>query len=101
MPTDAEWMELRENCTWTWTTQNGVNGRLVTANNGNSIFLPVAGLWNGTNLGDVGSIGNYWSSSLCTGYPVYALGVIFDSNNVIIMYEDDRFYGFSVRPVCD
>ena len=101
MPTDAEWTELRDKCTWTWTTQNGVNGRLVTANNGNSIFLPVAGLWNGTNIGDVGSLGNYWSSSLCTGYPVYALGVIFDSNNVIIMYEDDRSYGFSVRPVCD
>ncbi|MDY4512770.1 MAG: hypothetical protein SPE10_04900, partial [Paludibacteraceae bacterium] len=23
MPTDAEWTELRENCTWTWITKNG------------------------------------------------------------------------------
>ena len=29
-PTDAEWTELINNCTSTWTSQNGVNGRLVT-----------------------------------------------------------------------
>ena len=44
MPTDAEWMELKNNCTWTWTTQNGINGYKVTSNkNGASIFLPAAG----------------------------------------------------------
>ena len=43
MPTEEEWTELRTNCTWTWTTQNGVNGRLVTGPNGKSIFLPAAG----------------------------------------------------------
>jgi hypothetical protein len=43
MPTRAEQDELRNNCTWTWTTQNGVNGYKVTGTNGNSIFLPAAG----------------------------------------------------------
>lgn len=43
MPTDDEWSELN-NCTWTWVTQNGVNGYLVASKtNGNSIFLPAAG----------------------------------------------------------
>gem|GEM_PF-3734712 len=29
-PTFNEFKELRENCTWAWTTRNGVNGMLVT-----------------------------------------------------------------------
>ena len=43
MPTKAEQDELRNNCTWTWTTLNGVDGYRVTGPNGNSIFLPAAG----------------------------------------------------------
>ena len=31
MPTEAECTELRRQCTWTWTTQNGKNGYKVTA----------------------------------------------------------------------
>ena len=45
MPTDAEWQELRDNCTWTWTTQNGINGYQVTSQkNSNSIFSSRCGL---------------------------------------------------------
>ncbi len=35
--------ELVENCSWTWTAQNGVNGILVTGPNGGTVFLPAAG----------------------------------------------------------
>ena len=46
MPTKAEYDELLNNCTWTWTTQNSVNGCKVTSKtNGNSIFLPAAGYY--------------------------------------------------------
>ncbi len=98
MATYAEWDELKTKCTWNWTTQNGVEGRLVTGPNGNSIFLPAAGYWSGTGLGDVGSSGYYWSSSLNTDYPNNAYGVGFD------LYFVDwknygRCYGQSVRPV--
>jgi len=47
IPTDAEWAELREQCVWIWTTQNGVNGYKVRAANGNSIFLPAGGYMDG------------------------------------------------------
>lgn len=48
MPTDAEWTELREQCTWTWTAQNGMNGyQVASKTNGNSIFLPAAGFRDG------------------------------------------------------
>ena len=100
MPTDEEWTELRTKCTWTWTTQNGVGGRLVTGPNGNSIFLPAAGYRRDTNLSDAGSWGNYWSSSLKSGNPYGAYGVSFYSDNVDRV-NDLRYDGLSVRPVTE
>ncbi len=102
MPTDAEWTELRNNCTWTWTKLNGVNGYKVTSKkNGASIFLPAAGNRYDTNLYSVGSYGYYWSSSLYTGSPHLAYYVNFFSDNVYRSYGFHRYYGFSVRPVSE
>ena len=42
MPTIGEWQELYDNTTNTWMTQDGMSGFLITASNGNSIFLPVS-----------------------------------------------------------
>ena len=102
MPTEADWTELREQCTWTWTTQNGVNGHKVTSkSNGNSIFLPAAGYLRDSSLisaGSYGSYGSYWSSSLNTGSPSNALGGYFNSSNVGSSYYY-RYYGRSVRAV--
>ena len=65
MPTYAEWQELCDNCTWTWTTQNGINGFKVTSKKAGYtdkfIFLPAAGERNDSGLGGVGSYGGYWS----------------------------------------
>ena len=100
MPTDAEWTELRTQCGWLWTKQEGKNGYLVTGPNGNSIFLPAAGERSGEKLYSAGSGGVYWSSSLGTGGPDYAYTVGFDSGN-IGRYIDSRCYGKSVRPVTE
>ena len=102
MPTDAEWDELANNCTITRTTQNGVCGILVTASNGNSIFLPAAGSWFFcTSRSGVGSDGEYWSSSLDTESPSKAFYVFFTSYNNYARTGRDRYSGFSIRPVCD
>ena len=98
MPTDAEWNELLENCTWTWTTQNGENGRLVTGSNGNSIFLPAAGLRSNANLFIAGSFGYYWSSSLGAGDQNNAKSVYLGSGDVGRDFGC-RSYGLSIRPV--
>ena len=95
MPTDAEWEELINNCTWTWTTQNGKNGYKVTSkSNGNSIFLPAS------SLDKAGSYGNYWSSSLNTDYPYGAWCVYFYSSSESRSSYAYRYNGRSVRPVC-
>ena len=99
MPTDEEFTELREQCTWTWTTQNGVNGYKVVGKNGNFIFLPAAGYVYYSSLGVAGSYGLYWSSSLNTSNPYYAYSVRFYSSYVSRNYGN-RYYGQSVRPVC-
>ena len=67
MPTAAEMQELIDNCTWEWTTLNGVNGYRVSGN-GNSIFLPAAGYGFNASIVDVGISFRYWSSSLTTDY---------------------------------
>jgi hypothetical protein len=100
MPTYKEFNELREKCSWTWTTENGVKGyKVVSKTNGNSIFLPAAGYRYNSSLSYAGSVGYYWSSSLYTGCPYYARCVYFDSS-FVGCYNDYRYYGLSVRPVC-
>lgn len=101
MPTKAELDELRNTfyTTWTWTTQNGVNGYKVTSKtNGNSIFLPAAGYRYDSDLYNAGSNGFYWSSSLTTDYSDYAYYLYFSSGYVDWNYRN-RDYGHSVRPV--
>ena len=102
MPTDSEWAELLEKCTWTLTDNyngTGVAGIMVTAKNGNSIFLPAAGYRDGDMyVYNKGEAGYYWSSSLDTGYPVGAWSVFFTSERVD-RNGGSRHYGFSIRPV--
>ena len=98
MPTYDELMELCASCTWTWTTQNGVNGYKVTGTNGNSIFLPAAGYREKTDLKFSESY--YWSSSLnYLSSSSSAWYVFFYSSNVGRSYGS-RYRGQSVRPVC-
>ncbi len=98
MPTHDEIKELYDKCTWTWTTQNGVNGQLVTGPNGNSIFLPAAGSRYGTSLYGAGDYGHFWSSSLDSGNPFIAYDLYFYWGGPR-WYFNYRYYGWSVRPV--
>lgn len=110
MPTRDEFSELKNNCIWDWTTQNGVKGYKVIGPNGNSIFLPAAGrMSDGTLFSDL-SEGSYWLSSLLpdvSNAPRYADYVRFTSDDVkfaldiiVRYYGCPRYCGLSVRPVC-
>jgi len=100
MPTVDQNQELCENCSWNWTTLNGVNGLLVTGPNGNSIFLPAAGFYNSYGLGDEGELGSYWSSTLGPNDDYHAYDLGFNSGywgGNSWSYLSD---GHSVRAVC-
>ena len=99
MPTQTELQELIDNCTVTWTTQNGVNGCLFTGINGNSIFLPAAGYHLDNNLQHAGSRGLYWSSSLVLDTPYRAWRLDFSSDDYYIGGNYDRYDGRTIRPV--
>ena len=100
MPTKEELNELRTKCTWTWTTQNGVNGYKVTGPSGANIFLPAAGGRNGSSLYGAGNYGLCWSSTpddhdVNDAYLLYFYSSSHSMNNGL------RNYGQSVRPVLE
>ena len=121
MPTQAQQDELRALCYWVWTENyngSGVKGYIVYKakaeadkgkNDGQTpsssyslsdahIFLPAACYRDDGFLFDAGSLGSYWSSSLCYDIPIFARGVRFYSGGVNYGGED-RSCGRSVRAV--
>ena len=101
MPTDAEFAALISNCTTTWTTRNGVAGRLVTGKGeyaSKSIFLPAAGYGDDSDLRDPGSYGYYWSSTSSSDNSDIAWYLRFYSYHFGRDYRN-RFRGFPVRPL--
>ena len=98
LPTDGEFQELNSNCDSEWTDEDGVAGRRFTSRiNGNSIFFPASGDYNGTSLNNRGSNGYYWSSSYYSATSAYDL--YFNSSNVNPAYNSGRRYGLSARAV--
>lgn len=109
MPTKQEMVELLDNCTWEWTTINGVNGYRVTSKKqgytNRSIFLPAAG--HALNLRyEYGSRGSYWSSTIeplndgMGSLSCHSAAIIdFSSRHAVISYGS-RESGYSIRPVC-
>ena len=99
MPTEAEWNALKTNCTWEWKVLNGVFGVLVTASNGNRLYLPAAGIMTGNALDLAGSYGYYWSTSIGTT-PAYGLSFMF----LVGSWHTEKYYrpyGCSVRAVTE
>ncbi|MCQ2392241.1 MAG: hypothetical protein MJ240_12530 [Kiritimatiellae bacterium] len=104
MPTDAECSALFNNCTTTWTTRNGVYGRLVTGKGAyasKSIFLPAAGCGSDSNLKSSGLRGQYIYSTPYTFSDVsyYAWYLYFDSGEFYRNRYGSRDFGQSVRPL--
>jgi hypothetical protein len=99
LPTVGEFQELNSNCDSEWADEDGVAGRRFTSRiNGNSIFFPASGLYDGTSLDLRGSYGLYWSSSYFSATSAYYLnfysGGVNPANNNIY-----RRYGFTARAV--
>lgn len=94
MPTKEQWEELVQNTTNVVITLNGVKGRLFTASNGNSLFLPATGVIESEDPG----FGNYWSSSVDDNSWNCAWEFMFDGHEYYIT-TFERYFGFTIRPV--
>ena len=101
MPSYDDFTELLNNCTYEWTTQNGVKGGLFTSKiNGKSIFFPAGGSWWDKTLHEVGKSGNYWSSSVSATPEGSAFVLYFDDEGADIDDPAPRADGNNIRPVC-
>lgn len=113
MPTSNEFEELFENCDFvqadgTTVIDAGTTNKRVTVNgivgiylkskiNGNLIFFACSGYGNGTTWGSNGTGGDYWSATYGSAKSAYYLN--FNEGGVNPQRNDNRYYGFPVRPV--
>lgn len=104
MPTARECQELVDNCKWTWTTQDGTKGYLITGPSYNSIFLPLAGHRSGDSLSSTGEYGRCWTST-CNEEKLqnaHCLGFFHNNNSGYKVFNDMfRNFGYNVRPVSE
>ncbi len=104
MPTKEEMQELLTHCIWKETTVNNVRGYEFTSkaqDNCSSLFLPHAGFVDYINLMSAGYMGLYWTSSLEKNdtRSKRAHCLVQKYGQIEVTYTD-RFYGYSIRPVC-
>ena len=100
MPTEKEIAELKERCTWVWTTINGVEGYKVIGPNQNFIFLPAAGYMREDGFYDYRPCVAYWSCSLGnnpTPDQAYTFERYIEMMGICHAYRNE---GRSIRPVC-
>ncbi len=107
LPTEDDFKELVDNCTFEWTTVGRRDGLKVTSKiNGNYIFLPASGNIRSLSstygrANDINKNANYWTSTPArSSYSNDAYAFIF-SNTRFIMQANTRAYGYSIRPVSE
>ncbi|MCD8206429.1 MAG: hypothetical protein LUD72_00675, partial [Bacteroidales bacterium] len=108
LPTKEEMEELIKRCRWEWIPKggyrsynnyNGCSGYKVTAQNGNSIFLPTTGFIYGKSREYVDVMGKYLSATAPSSYPRTACDMVFLYQKEPLLQLDSRGIGCCVRPV--
>ncbi len=99
MPNYDDFVELNNNCIWTWTTQNGVNGYLLTSkHNGETLFFPAAGYRANYTTFSVGTDGCYYATTPYTPGLENAWMLWFNQASRPVD-GCARAYGATIRPV--
>ena len=94
-PAGVTWGAIND--TSAWETKCTIAGWRALESAG-CVFLPAAGYRNGVNVqSNVGTYGNYWSSSYSNSENAYSFD--FKSGYVNVLYNSKRYYGQSVRLV--
>ena len=82
-----------------WTLNSYTLSLWALMESAGAVFLPAAGVCNGSNVVSVGYVGNYWSSTPYNEGSAYAMR--FSTNDLRAPGNGARDLGFSVRPVLD
>ncbi|MBQ0016895.1 MAG: hypothetical protein KBT04_07930, partial [Bacteroidales bacterium] len=96
--------EMPTGCTFTsgngsgWTTNNYTTTQWAAMEGAGALFLPAAGYRRSTTVCDVGSIGDYWSSTAGGSDNAYYL---YSGSSGLYTHHDYRYDGLSVRLVCE
>ena len=114
IPTEEQFKELKKHTKHKWFenyNDTGVNGRLITGKNGNTIFLP-AGSFKSEYNNSIGKAGEYWTKNL-SDYKSDGVDFQFSKelkvntkNNSSFVHDPkiyidkkSRYYGLLIRPV--
>ena len=104
MPTHEEELELTNECSWVAEVINGISGYRIVGPNGNSIFMPMGGLYDyedygfdGMTISHVNTGGWYWSSTLNFIGSAYSQGLLLPLG--VNIADHERSDGHNIRPV--
>jgi hypothetical protein len=96
MPTKDNWQELIDNCSYVESKFNEVEGWMLTGPNGNTLFLPHAGMYYSDNEDwCIGSGAIYLSSTCDTAWGCYVLDALWD----LSLEGNLKFNGMPLRAV--
>lgn len=102
IPTDAEWVELLQNCSWKDYSINGIFGYKVTSKKTGYtdkwIFLPYGYQVSGLRNDEPILIGDYWSSNCDARLPLQAISIEILPAGVTREYVY-RCNGLLIRPI--
>ena len=103
IPTLDEWQELIDRCKWRFRNAgDGAAGYVVTGPNGNSIFLPCAGLSDdGINMLNVGRYGYYWTATPAGNGKRMAHHVLLEEGRILADQIETLECFMSIRPIID
>ena len=95
LPTSEQCKELMNETTSKWTSRYGVNGRVFTGGNGNSVFLPSAGRYVQDHVSNE-NVGGYWTSTTEDPYNANLFEI---SISGVYIASSACCFGNSIRPV--
>ncbi|MBP5715688.1 MAG: hypothetical protein J6W69_01075, partial [Bacteroidales bacterium] len=98
-PSDAEWQEIFNACTYEAINEDGVIGaKLISSYNGKSIFFSFAGFMTGTNWQEETLESYYWGTGVRRNWPVNVSQAVFQNGSTYVT-TSYRNIGLPVRAV--
>lgn len=103
IPTQEQWQELIDKCTWTYTYDGlrGVYGYTITAQNGNTIYLPMYDYqsWSSMSSDNSNTYGYYWTATPAYNDSQEAYNLYITTSSGMYLTTRYKLNGLQIRPV--